>query len=77
MIPSDLFYDPDSDVVISLLPWKSNTSDVTEYYHYLSNLGIENLVLKPNFVGEWENTIVGTDSIFQSVKASCTINGKS
>ena len=76
MIPSDLFYDPDSEVAISFLPWTSNTSDVTEYHSYLSNQRIEALALKPYFVGEWENTVVGTDSIFQSVKTSWSINGK-
>ena len=77
MIPSDLFYDPDSEVAISILPWTSNSSNVEEHSSYLPNQGIESIVLKPNFVGEWENSVFGTDSIFQSVKTSCLIKGKS
>ena len=75
-IPSDLFYDPDDTISMTILPCTSNNVGVSEYINLdiLKSKIITKLV--SIFIGTWEVALVGYDSISQGVKTSFYINGK-
>ena len=74
-IPSDLFYDPDDILRITVLHWYSNDSFVSNFLDYEEHQSILATRLYPNFAGTWEITLIGVDSINQSAKAYIIING--
>ena len=75
-IPSDLFYDPDDTISTTILPCTSNNVGVSEYINFDSLKSKVIAKLASNFIGAWEVTLVGYDSISQGVKTSFYINGK-
>ena len=75
-IPSDIFYSQDDTISIVTLPWTSNNRGVSEYISYDPLQSKVITKLAHNFIGSWEITLVGYDSILQGARASTFINGK-